>query len=158
MPIPPHRARVPGAVAAAALLLAGGCDAVPPLPEPSAWETQLVGRGAYAELRGRAFGASQLGTSRFVLELAGPAGAVFAWRLVQGSCATGGAPLGPAAAYPTLRLGADGRATAQADLNFMLEPRGRYAVEVRASTELAACGDLERRTFASAMPAPTDAR
>jgi hypothetical protein len=75
------------------------------------------------------------------------AGATYPWHVHEGKCADASAPVvGPATAYPPLVAGADGRATAEANLSLKLNEAKNYIINVHASpTNLAtivACGDL----------------
>jgi hypothetical protein len=75
------------------------------------------------------------------------AGATYPWHVHEGKCADASAPVvGPATAYPPLVAGADGRATAEANLSLKLNEAKNYIINVHASpTNLAtivACGDF----------------
>ena len=74
------------------------------------------------------------------------AGAQHPWHVHVGTCASGGAIFGDASAYPVLRVGSDGNATATANLAMGLDPDGSYHVNVHRSASdlgtIVACGDL----------------
>lgn len=73
-------------------------------------------------------------------------GARHPWHVHSGSCASGGPIMGPAAEYPVLMVGADGRASASADLAIGLDDDADYHINVhRSPTDLGtivACGNL----------------
>jgi hypothetical protein len=75
------------------------------------------------------------------------AGAEHPWHLHVGTCATGGGIVGAANAYPALRPGANGNATATASLAVGLDPNAAYHVNVHRSPSdlgtVVACGDLQ---------------
>jgi hypothetical protein len=72
-----------------------------------------------------------------------PPGATLRWRVQQGSCGTPGTVVGSAAAYPTMRVQADGMTGAQATLTAAAPAEGAHSVWVADSTErVLACGEL----------------
>lgn len=133
-----------------------GCGPTATQPAPSGWNVVLTGRGSHDALHGTAGVASQFGATQLHIELRGPAGGVYSWRLVRGTCSAPGAGIGATAQYPELRLSGQGRTAAQAHLNQMLDPDGAYALVVHIGTEdIAACGDLEPQRFSGTIPAGT---
>jgi len=77
----------------------------------------------------------------------GTPGATYPWHVHDGKCTDANAPIvGAATAYPPLVAGADGRATATADIATNLSEARNYIINVHASpTNLAtivACGDF----------------
>lgn len=72
---------------------------------------------------------------------------VFSWQVAHGTCAQPGNPIGAAAAYPDLEVGADGTAEAEADVASGLNDDAPYIVLVVDDSGdepvIAACGELE---------------
>jgi hypothetical protein len=75
-------------------------------------------------------------------------GAAYPWHVHEGSCGDNGPVVGNAAAYPLLRPGTDGRASAEAHLsNLELNEAKNYYVNVHASASdlgtIVACGPID---------------
>jgi len=73
-------------------------------------------------------------------------GGVHPWHVHDGQCGSQGQILGPADAYPVLRVGDAGTATADASLPITMPTTGSYHVNVHASatnmSTIIACGNL----------------
>jgi len=76
---------------------------------------------------------------------AAPGGA-HPWHVHRGQCGNDMGVLGPADAYPVLKVGGDGKAQADADLPIPMPAAGQYFVNVHASAQnmatIVACGNL----------------
>ena len=76
-----------------------------------------------------------------------PSGGTHPWHIHRGTCGSGGPIVGDAGAYPALRPGADGNASATANLMVGLDPAQDYYVNVHASPSdlgtIVACGELD---------------
>lgn len=97
-------------------------------------------------------------TSATVKLTGAKAGSELAWHIHNGACGTKGPIVGPAGAYPAIRVGPDGGATSTAVLPMAPPTTGSYAVTVhKSTTDLTpvACGDLKADTSPPA-PAPAD--
>jgi hypothetical protein len=130
------------------LMALASCDPSITQPIPSGWQSQIRGEGEYYELVGTLGAASQYGATVAQIALQGPASTRFTWRLSTGDCTVLGSAVGAVAAYPELETSSQGSSNAQAELNQMLDPEGRYAVVVRsADGAIAGCGNLERQVF-----------
>ena len=74
-------------------------------------------------------------------------GAVHPWHVHAGTCANTGAIIGSASNYPTLTVGSDGRASANATISAPLTEGNAYSVNVHLSpsqmSTVIACGDLK---------------
>ncbi|MEN8373919.1 MAG: hypothetical protein ABFS34_00565 [Gemmatimonadota bacterium] len=67
--------------------------------------------------------------------LAGDAnGAVRPWHVHEGTCGSGGAPVGQVTDYPPIRVGATGNGDATARLRIGLDPAGSYYVNIHESS------------------------
>jgi hypothetical protein len=68
------------------------------------------------------------------------------WHIHLGQCGNDRGILGDADAYPVLKVGGDGKAEADADLNVPMPRQGQYFVNVHASPTnlgtIVACGNL----------------
>ncbi len=72
-------------------------------------------------------------------------GAVRSWRVRYGTCAKPGEVFGDAAAYPTIRIGKEGKGVGTVTLRLALPDTGGFHVAVTASPRdprPVACGDL----------------
>lgn len=74
------------------------------------------------------------------------AGEQLPWHVHQGKCGSGGAIVGPATAYPVIRVADDGSAKAEAHLDIAVPTSGEYHVNVHKSAAdlktIVSCGDL----------------
>jgi len=112
------------------------------------WSGDLRGTGNYAAVTGRATGQEKMGTLTVNVSVEGlTAGGTYPWHVHEGKCGSNGPIVGPASAYPPLTAGADGRATATANVQVDLNEARDYFVNVHLSpTELGtivACGDFD---------------
>ena len=78
----------------------------------------------------------------------GSSGGSYPWHIHEGKCGDNGPIVGPATAYPLLRIGADGRASAEASLHdLQLNEAKDYYVNVHASPTnlgtIIACGAID---------------
>jgi hypothetical protein len=114
---------------------------------PEGWKGTLSSVGA-SGITGTATGTTANDMTHVSVTVMGlQAGATYPWHVHEGKCAEASAPVvGPATAYPPLVAGADGRATAEANLSLKLNEAKNYIINVHASpTNLAtivACGDF----------------
>jgi hypothetical protein len=113
------------------------------------WETQLTPELAYPGLAGQAAALSRRdGTDAGISIEGAQSGAVHAWRIRMGTCASPGASIGPATDYPDLVVDLAGRAETETRLGPRLAIENAYLVEVVESptdeTRIA-CGDLVAR-------------
>lgn len=115
------------------------------------WSTQLAAR-AGSDIRGSANVQTVVvegfaGTSAAAVSIGGAmAGARHPWHVHSGSCGSGGPIVGDPSAYPVLNVGADGNASASANLAVGLNDDADYHVNVHRSPSdpgtIVACGDL----------------
>jgi hypothetical protein len=124
------------------------CDDDPTEPDTFTFEGELAGAGEFDEVSGLAEVIAT--TSSFVagVEIAdGPEDAVFAWTLMEGTCADPGDAVGAAASYPELEVDAEGEAAAQANIAASLDEEEDYIVVVMDESGdepvTVACGALE---------------
>ena len=120
-------------------------DMQPVTQRGEVWNARLSGS---AGLTGTATATAREGHIVATLNLSGAtAGGVHPWAIHEGTCASGGAMVGTANAYPALQVGANGQATATAHLMTRLNEAREYHVRVHASqTDMAtvvACGALD---------------
>lgn len=135
----------PGSMLAVLTCLAVAC-ATSPVFEPREWSGSVEPRadsGVRANVRA-ATGPSQTAVS---INLAGgQARGAHPWHVHSGTCSTGGGIVGDPTAYPVLRPGSNGSATAEARIGVQLIPGESYHVNVhRASDALGdiiGCGNL----------------
>ena len=84
------------------------------------------------------------------------AGSELAWHIHAGACGTKGEIVGPAAAYPSIKAGADGNADGSVVLPIAAPTTGEFAVTVHTSTtdmKPVACGALTPDT---SLPKPME--
>lgn len=116
----------------------------------TAWNANLTGVGPYSTISGsstvRQIINQGVFTAQITLRGDFPAGALRPWHVHVGSCGTGGAIVGNPASYPTLIVGGDGFAQADARVDFQLDPAAPYHVNVHVDPSdlptLIACGNL----------------
>ena len=106
--------------------------------------TQLAGA---VQVQGTAWMAPNGDHTRAYVSISNAApGGVHPWHVHEGQCGSNGKIVGPATAYPPLKVGGDGTATAQAELPMPLPDSGAYYVNVHASADnmgtIIACGNL----------------
>lgn len=102
---------------------------------------------SYPRLAGAGSANTANGETAVSVSLTGaPAAALLPWHVHQGRCGSGGPIVGPAAAYPLLRTGTDGRATASVAIPEELLADAEYYVDVHAGPAelgtIVACGQL----------------
>lgn len=128
-----QRTAVRSAVLIVTALVFAACDdddIVDPDP-PISWEAALTGTGNFEDVTGAAEVISN--STAFAAEIAiddAPADAVFAWAVMEGTCAAPGDRVGAADAYPDLEVNDDGAATAEADDSVALVEDDDYIVVV----------------------------
>lgn len=120
----------------------------------SRWHATLASPAALAgavQMRGSASMApspDSTSTNVFLTLANASPGGVHPWAVHMGQCGTGTdyGMFGTSAAYTSLEIGSDGKATATATLQRRTPSRGGYFVVVRASTDnpetIVACGNL----------------
>ena len=96
--------------------------------------------------------ATKSGNTTVSLDLANATpGGLHPWQLHRGQCGTDQGIVGSSAAYPTAKVGRDGRAMATANLPYDAPTAGSYFVLVRASAAndavTVACGNLAPPTL-----------
>jgi hypothetical protein len=76
----------------------------------------------------------------------GSSGGDHPWHVHEGVCESNGPIVGDPGAYPNLRPGASGDASAEAQLNVSLDPEGSYYVNIHQSANqldtIVGCGEL----------------
>jgi hypothetical protein len=135
-----------GATLILASVAAAAACATVPIYEPREWNATVDPRddsGVRATVRA----ATAPGQTAVAINMAGAtAGGTHPWHIHRGTCATGGGIVGDANAYPALRPGAGGGATATAHIAVQLVPGEDYHVNVHRSpdalNEILACGNL----------------
>jgi hypothetical protein len=125
--------------------LAGACATMPIL-EPREWSATVEPRGG-SDVRASVRAASAPGQTAVAINLAGGAAdGTHPWHIHRGTCASSGAIVGDADAYPTLRPTSAGAATATALIGVQLVPGESYHVNVHRSPQqmdqIIGCGDL----------------
>lgn len=115
------------------------------------WSAQLAAR-AGTDIRGSATVQTVVvegfaGTTAAAVTIGGAmTGARHPWHVHSGTCASGGPIMGDPQAYPVLMVGANGGASASADLAVGLDDDANYHVNVHRSPSdlgtIVACGDL----------------
>jgi hypothetical protein len=132
-------------LALSAVSLAAACATVPVF-EPRDWSATVEPRGG-SEVRANVRAGSMPGQTAVAINMIGGAtGGAHPWHVHRGTCATGGAIVGDAGAYPVLRPTSAGAANATARINVQLVPGESYHVNVHRSAqalnEIIGCGDL----------------
>jgi hypothetical protein len=113
------------------------------------WNANLRGMGTMPTLSGTATAHVANDMTHAMVSLNGAlAGGSHPWHIHEGMCGDNGPIVGPADAYPLLRPGSDGRASAQASLTgLQLNEAKNYYVNVHASPSdlgtIIACGPLD---------------
>jgi hypothetical protein len=152
------RPAVPAGLIAAAVALAGcGHHAVEinPKAEPvtNSWNAVLAtpaGLAGAIQMRGTAWMAPKEkdpSRTRAHVDITNAApGGVHPWHVHIGQCANDMGILGPPEAYHELKVGGDGKASADAELPVAMPTAGQYFVNVHASAQnmstIVACGNL----------------
>jgi hypothetical protein len=129
-----------------AVFAIGACATVP-IIEPQEWNATLSGTENFADARATVRAVSGPVQTGVAINLAGgQPGGTHPWHIHEGTCATGGPILGAANAYPVLRPGSAGTATATAVVGALLIPGQDYHVNVHqapgALGTIVACGNL----------------
>lgn len=118
-------------------------------PSVTIWETELRAELGYPDISGQAAAVSGPSVTEAGIGIQGAEpGAVHAWGVRLGSCASPGAQIGPDGGYPELEVGETGSASAEALLAPTFSLESAYHVEVRVSSSdrsRVACGDLVAR-------------
>jgi hypothetical protein len=125
--------------------LAGACATVPVF-EPRDWNASVEPR-AGSDVRANVRAVSAPGQTAVSINLiGGESGGAHPWHIHRGTCATGGAIVGAADAYPLLRPTTAGAANAAAHIRVQLVPGENYHVNVHRSAaalnQIIGCGDL----------------
>ena len=112
------------------------------------WTSDVSGMGAWAAAKGRATGREAAGTLTVTLNVQDFApSAQHPWHVHEGKCGSGGPVVGPASAYPPLRIQSDGRGSATASVQVSLNEARDYHINVhRSASEMGtiiACGDFD---------------
>ncbi len=141
----------------AAFVLLAACATMPPSP-PADWSAAatagpgFAGAGANATARSTAGGTTVNVAFR---EASGMSGTVRPWHVHFGSCGNDQGIVGDASAYPALRPGPDGTASASATISVPLDPARTYFVNIHKSPAelqtIVACGAF---TTTSSSQAP----
>lgn len=127
------------------------------LVAPTTWKATLVATGS-SRLAGTAtVEAVGADSTRATVKVTGAkAGSELAWHIHTGACGTKGEIVGPPAAYPSIKVGADGNAAGAAVLPISAPTTGEFTVTVHTSTtdrKPVACGALTPDT---SMPKPME--
>ena len=112
------------------------------------WNATLQGQANFMAARATARATVAEGQTTATATLTGGmAGHVHPWHIHEGDCGSGGPIVGPATAYPPLRPGVDGSATATARIGVALNETRDYHVNIHASPQelgtIMACGNLD---------------
>ena len=112
------------------------------------WGGPLRGQASWSNITGRSTGREAGGTLSVNVTLEGlPSGGTHPWHVHEGKCGDNGPIVGPPTAYPALRGGSDGRATAAASISVNLNEARDYYVNVHLSPSqlgtIIACGDFD---------------
>lgn len=123
-----------------------GIDVDPVTDVIGDWSADLSPRGQ-SSVRGSAEARSAAATTGVSVTISGAeARARHPWHIHRGTCGSGGDIVGDAAAYPVLSVGADGGASASADITVPLSEDARYYVNIHSSPQdlatIVACGEL----------------
>ncbi len=118
---------------------------------PMMWSTTLQGQPGYEQVSGGAQAQSSAGGTGVSVSFAGMAMPgmthTHPWHIHAGTCGSGGPIVGDPSAYPALQTAADGRATATATIQPMLEMGQSYYVNIHESPSelgtIVACGELQ---------------
>ena len=132
----------------AAVALAAGCASGGPVVETPgrSLSATLDATGAF-EGRSAVAVNTVTGNTAASISLAGDrSGAVRPWHVHTGTCGSGGGIVGDPTAYPPLRAGTNGSATAEARVDVGLRPGQQYHVNIHESPSslgnIVACGNL----------------
>lgn len=114
-----------------------------------AWEGAVVGKDG-SKIKGPASMVPGMtaGTTEVEVSFAGDiAGAARPWHVHVGSCEKGGAVLGDAKAYTSLKVGSNGAAEGKATLQLAWPESGNFYVNIHESAanmgKIVACGNLQ---------------
>lgn len=123
-------------------------DVESPTKQGEEWTAEIAGQGSAASLTGTAVARVIAGTTTTTVNIRGATpGARIPWHVHTGNCGTGGPIYGPATAYPTIVVGADGTGTASAQIQLQLNEAERYHVNLHESPTnmptIIACGQLD---------------
>jgi hypothetical protein len=123
-------------------------DVESPAKRGEDWSGQLTGRGMHTAVSGTVRAQSLDGRTTITVQLQGDTpNNSRAWALHEGRCDTPGPMVGGTYDFPALRIAADGRASATATLQNMLNEAKSYYVAVHASASdmatVIACGELD---------------
>jgi hypothetical protein len=141
------------ALAAAGLLLAGGCasrsSVAPPSPRVDDWAGTLQPQGG-STIRGAVLLRTGHGQTGVSVTVAGARpGSQHPWHIRAGVCGSSGPVVGAAAAYPVLQVNSAGDASASAVLDVQLTEGAAYYVNVQRSPSdtatIDACGELTQK-------------
>ncbi len=133
----------------AVVILAACPNGIGPTPQEVEWQATVQGAAGWEHLSGEATVSWTEGTQQFstTMAIAGDEpGAVRPWHVHFNTCAQGGGIVGADGDYPRLNIGADGTASATANVPAALSPAAPYHVNVHLSEAqmeiVIACGDL----------------
>jgi hypothetical protein len=123
-----------------------GCASQSGMGEGTSWNASISEVGASGH-SGTASAAPMDGGTHVNVSLSGgSSGGDHPWHVHEGVCESNGPIVGDPGAYPTLRPGASGDATAEAQLNVSLDPEGSYYVNIHQSANqldtIVGCGEL----------------
>jgi hypothetical protein len=131
------------AAAVAAVVTIAGCvtDVAP--PRQTIWETSLTAGPEHPDMTGSAAAVSVGTSTQASVSVQGLGAGTYRWGVFRGECAATGDVLASDAAYPTLSVGLEGAATADATVpRPMLSDRSYYAQVRTADNVPVACGDF----------------
>jgi hypothetical protein len=85
-------------------------------------------------------------TAKASITISGAKEGEYPWRVSSGKCGSSGPALGSESAYSPIKVSADGKGTAQANISAKLTPGTDYSVNVQKSKSdksVISCGDLQ---------------
>lgn len=123
-------------------------DVENPAKQGEDWGGTLAGQGAGASIKGTIKALALDGRTEVSVALNGASpNATHPWHVHEGKCGSGGPIVGDPGAYTPLQVGSAGTASANTNLNLMLNEAKDYFVNVHASETdmqtIIACGDLD---------------
>lgn len=115
--------------------------------EAMQWNGSLQANPGYELVAANVNASSNAGGTSAGISIVGlEDGAVHPWHIHEGACGSAGEIVGDPEAYPVLRAGMDGTASATAQVRPQLQPGGTYSVNVHASPtnlgEIVGCAPL----------------
>ena len=83
-------------------------------------------------------------SARASITISGAKEGEYPWRVISGKCGSNGPAVGSESAYSPIKVSADGKGTAQANISFKPTPGTDYSVNVQNKDKaVISCGDLQ---------------